>query len=205
MCCRGRPPGAYCDSRPTPLLARSTGQTYARKVRLKAIGKRIVARKGRSPPWCLTWTSPPFPASQFILRTPHVILLHRAVKAGVWVAAPNSRCESRGGVTACPAMAHPRCERLTASSEKHRVRLPRLARETCPGKGSVAALSATRMNPARHLRPGRGSSLEPMVGFEPTTCRLRIGCSTAELHWRGLLPRGLRILARLVGVAPPAR
>jgi hypothetical protein len=27
-------------------------------------------------------------------------------------------------------------------------------------------------------------SLEPMVGFEPTTCRLRIGCSTAELHWR---------------------
>ena len=32
-------------------------------------------------------------------------------------------------------------------------------------------------------RPGR-PPLEPMVGFEPTTCRLRIGCSTAELHWR---------------------
>src|SRR5690606_15244128 len=29
-----------------------------------------------------------------------------------------------------------------------------------------------------------GPLVEPMVGFEPTTCRLRIGCSTAELHWR---------------------
>src|SRR5690554_861248 len=26
--------------------------------------------------------------------------------------------------------------------------------------------------------------LEPTVGVEPTTCRLRIGCSTSELRWR---------------------
>jgi hypothetical protein len=26
--------------------------------------------------------------------------------------------------------------------------------------------------------------MEPMVGLEPTTCRLRIGCSTTELHRR---------------------
>ncbi len=30
-------------------------------------------------------------------------------------------------------------------------------------------------------RGERGLLLEPKVGIEPTTCRLRIGCSTAEL------------------------
>ena len=27
-------------------------------------------------------------------------------------------------------------------------------------------------------------SLEPVIGFEPTTCSLRENCSTPELHWR---------------------
>src|SRR5690606_428290 len=30
-----------------------------------------------------------------------------------------------------------------------------------------------------------GASPEPPVGFEPTTARLRIECSTPELRWRG--------------------
>lgn len=31
------------------------------------------------------------------------------------------------------------------------------------------------------------SGLEPVVGFEPTTARLRIECSTAELHRQTLV------------------
>ncbi len=41
-----------------------------------------------------------------------------------------------------------------------------------------------KLHPEYLVKDGkRQFSLEPMVGFEPTTCRLRIGCSTAELHW----------------------
>ena len=42
-----------------------------------------------------------------------------------------------------------------------------------------------RRRPEQREKPRlrRGFFVEPMVGFEPTTCRLRIGCSTAELHW----------------------
>ena len=29
--------------------------------------------------------------------------------------------------------------------------------------------------------------MEPMVGFEPTTYRLRIDCSTSELHWHTMV------------------
>src|SRR5690606_23857933 len=34
-------------------------------------------------------------------------------------------------------------------------------------------------------RPPSRASPEPPVGFEPTTARLRIECSTPELRWRG--------------------
>ena len=34
---------------------------------------------------------------------------------------------------------------------------------------------------------GAAGREEPAVGIEPTTARLRIGCSTTELRWRGLL------------------
>ncbi len=46
----------------------------------------------------------------------------------------------------------------------------------------------------RHGDVGRGILSEPAVGIEPTTARLRIGCSTTELRWRVLRdcdsPRG---------------
>jgi hypothetical protein len=38
--------------------------------------------------------------------------------------------------------------------------------------------------------------LEPIVGFEPTTARLRIECSTPELHWqiRGSIHEAIRLI-----------
>ena len=42
-----------------------------------------------------------------------------------------------------------------------------------------------------HIGPGlsSGAGEEPLVGFEPTTARLRIECSTTELRW---LTAGMR-------------
>jgi hypothetical protein len=44
--------------------------------------------------------------------------------------------------------------------------------------------------------PARGP--EPPVGFEPTTARLRIECSTPELRWRLMEPRGIEPLTSAV-------
>src|SRR5690606_16351632 len=63
----------------------------------------------------------------------------------------------------------------------------------------ACARSAAETEAPPGPRPGRGR-VEPTVGFEPTTCRLRIGCSTAELRWR----RGAGGAGRR-GVGPPVR
>ncbi len=57
-------------------------------------------------------------------------------------------------------------------------------------KARSAALACSQ---PRLLLPSRTDfSLEPMVGFEPTTYRLRIDCSTAELHRHRLEVSSLR-------------
>src|SRR5690554_5059061 len=50
-------------------------------------------------------------------------------------------------------------------------------------RGAVAHAGPQKRSP-----PGNtfltAITVEPTVGVEPTTCRLRIGCSTSELRWR---------------------
>ena len=48
------------------------------------------------------------------------------------------------------------------------------------------SLVRTGQNKERPARAVRGVREEPTVGFEPTTCSLRVSCSTPELRWRRL-------------------
>ena len=49
-----------------------------------------------------------------------------------------------------------------------------------------AGILPTELRPRTVLQYCRGTTVpqEPAVGIEPTTARLRIGCSTTELRWR---------------------
>ena len=46
-----------------------------------------------------------------------------------------------------------------------------------------AGLGTRDAHRTRVSRPASRVRQEPVVGLEPTTARLRIECSTAELHW----------------------
>jgi hypothetical protein len=43
----------------------------------------------------------------------------------------------------------------------------------------IVRVAVTTLNPGRNGKKfGMGAKLEPTIGLEPMTCRLRIGCST---------------------------
>src|SRR5690606_34096813 len=52
------------------------------------------------------------------------------------------------------------------------------------GRTPTMLTGSVRPASVRSGPPSRASP-EPPVGFEPTTARLRIECSTPELRWRG--------------------
>ena len=54
-----------------------------------------------------------------------------------------------------------------------------------------AGLGTRDAHRTRVSRPASRVRQEPVVGLEPTTARLRIECSTAELHWPKKQKRGV--------------